>query len=72
MCSILPSGFFYLWRSSGYVNVFQLYVTSIVGLLVAFMFFFAGWFHYHKSAPRLDWFQNLESALNHHLSGLWD
>ena len=31
---------------------------------------FAGWFHYHKAAPKLDWFQNAESMLNHHLSGL--
>ena len=32
--------------------------------------FFAGWFHYHKGAPRLEWFQNVESMLNHHLAGL--
>jgi len=29
-----------------------------------------GWFHYHKAAPKLEWFQNAESMLNHHLSGL--
>ena len=28
---------------------------------------FAGWFHYHKAAPKLEWFQNAESMLNHHL-----
>jgi photosystem I P700 chlorophyll a apoprotein A1 len=32
--------------------------------------FFAGWFHYHKVAPRLEWFQNVESIINHHLAGL--
>jgi photosystem I P700 chlorophyll a apoprotein A1 len=26
--------------------------------------------HYHKSAPKLEWFQNVESMLNHHLAGL--
>jgi photosystem I P700 chlorophyll a apoprotein A1 len=31
---------------------------------------FAGWFHYHKSAPKLEWFQNVESMMNHHLAGL--
>ena len=31
---------------------------------------FAGWFHYHKAAPKLEWFQNAESMLNHHLAGL--
>ncbi|KAI3760598.1 hypothetical protein L1987_50995 [Smallanthus sonchifolius] len=31
---------------------------------------FAGWFHYHKAAPKLAWFQDVESILNHHLAGL--
>ena len=30
----------------------------------------AGVFHYHVAAPRLAWFQNVESMLNHHLAGL--
>ncbi|MCD7461354.1 hypothetical protein HAX54_045945 [Datura stramonium] len=29
---------------------------------------FAGWFHYHKAAPKLAWFQDVESMLNHHLA----
>uniref|UniRef100_A0A3Q7G8U6 Uncharacterized protein n=1 Tax=Solanum lycopersicum TaxID=4081 RepID=A0A3Q7G8U6_SOLLC len=28
----------------------------------------AGWFHYHKAAPKLAWFQDVESMLNHHLA----
>jgi photosystem I P700 chlorophyll a apoprotein A1 len=32
---------------------------------------FAGWFHYHVRAPKLEWFQNVESMLNHHLAGLF-
>eukprot|EP00963_Diacronema_lutheri_P014569 scaffold3210_cov4495-Pavlova_lutheri.AAC.5 len=28
----------------------------------------SGWFHYHKAAPKLEWFQNVESMLNHHLA----
>ncbi|KAF3627767.1 Photosystem I chlorophyll a apoprotein A1 [Capsicum annuum] len=31
---------------------------------------FAGWFYYHKAAPKLAWFQDVESMLNHHLAGL--
>eukprot|EP00978_Attheya_sp_CCMP212_P047726 scaffold425542_cov617-Attheya_sp.AAC.1 len=30
-----------------------------------------GWFHYHKAAPKLEWFQNAESMMNHHLAGCW-
>ncbi|GFP86016.1 photosystem i p700 chlorophyll a apoprotein a1 [Phtheirospermum japonicum] len=29
---------------------------------------FAGWFHYHKAAPKLAWFQDVESILNYCLS----
>ena len=47
-----------------------MYFTSICGLFFALILFFAGWFHYHKAAPKLDWFQSVESMLNHHLSGL--
>jgi photosystem I P700 chlorophyll a apoprotein A1 len=66
----ITSGFFYIWRGWGITNSFQLYVTAIGGLVLAGLFLFAGWFHYHKRAPKLEWFQNVESMLNHHLAGL--
>ena len=47
-----------------------MYATAFGGLIFAGLLFFAGWFHYHKAAPKLEWFQNVESMLNHHLSGL--
>jgi photosystem I P700 chlorophyll a apoprotein A1 len=40
------------------------------GLLLSAALVFAGWFHYHKAAPKLEWFQNAESMMNHHLAGL--
>ncbi|KAL0288668.1 UNVERIFIED_CONTAM: Photosystem I chlorophyll a apoprotein A1 [Sesamum calycinum] len=48
---------------------------SIIFLWLSGMYFhalmlFAGWFHYHKAAPKLAWFQDVESMLNHHLAGL--
>lgn len=66
----ITSGFFYLWRASGYTNSYQLYCTAIGGLVMAGLMLFAGWFHYHKKAPKLEWFQNVESMMNHHLAGL--
>jgi photosystem I P700 chlorophyll a apoprotein A1 len=66
----ITSGFFYLWRAAGFTNSYQLYCTAIGGLVMAALMLFAGWFHYHKSAPKLEWFQNAESMLNHHLAGL--
>nr|YP_009256678.1 P700 apoprotein A1 of photosystem I [Entransia fimbriata]ANI25374.1 P700 apoprotein A1 of photosystem I [Entransia fimbriata]WKT05712.1 P700 apoprotein A1 of photosystem I [Entransia fimbriata]WKT05831.1 P700 apoprotein A1 of photosystem I [Entransia fimbriata] len=66
----ITSGFFQLWRASGITTELQLYVTAIGGLILAGLTLFAGWFHYHKRAPRLQWFQNAESMLNHHLGGL--
>jgi photosystem I P700 chlorophyll a apoprotein A1 len=66
----ITSGFFYLWRASGFTNSEQLYVTAIGGLVMAALMLFAGWFHYHKKAPKLEWFQNVESMMNHHLAVL--
>lgn len=66
----ITSGFFYLWRAAGFTNGFQLYCTAIGALVMAALMLFAGWFHYHKAAPKLEWFQNVESMMNHHLSVL--
>jgi photosystem I P700 chlorophyll a apoprotein A1 len=66
----ITSGLFHIWRAAGITNTFQLYVTAIGGLVAAALMLFAGWFHYHKRAPKLEWFQNVESMLNHHLAGL--
>ena len=67
----ITSGLFHLWRASGITNSTQLYATAIGGLVMAGLMLFAGWFHYHKRAPKLEWFQNVESMLNHHLAGLF-
>jgi photosystem I P700 chlorophyll a apoprotein A1 len=67
----ITSGFFQLWRAAGITNSEQLYVTAIGGLVMAALMLFAGWFHYHKAAPKLEWFQNAESMMNHHLAGLF-
>jgi photosystem I P700 chlorophyll a apoprotein A1 len=66
----ITSGLFQLWRASGITNEFQLYCTAIGALVMAGLMLFAGWFHYHKQAPKLEWFQNVESMMNHHLAGL--
>jgi photosystem I P700 chlorophyll a apoprotein A1 len=66
----ITSGLFQMWRASGITNSYQLYVTAIGGLVMAGLMLFAGWFHYHKAAPKLEWFQNVESMMNHHLAGL--
>jgi photosystem I P700 chlorophyll a apoprotein A1 len=66
----ITSGFFYLWRAAGFTDSYQLYCTAIGGLVMAALMLFAGWFHYHVKAPKLEWFQNVESMMNHHLAGL--
>jgi photosystem I P700 chlorophyll a apoprotein A1 len=66
----VTSGWFQLWRSSGITTELELYATAIGGLIMAALMVFAGWFHYHKNAPKLEWFQNVESMMNHHLAGL--
>ncbi|PSN77176.1 photosystem I core protein PsaA [filamentous cyanobacterium CCP4] len=66
----ITSGLFQYWRAAGITNGFQLYCTAIGALVMAGLMLFAGWFHYHKRAPKLEWFQNVESMMNHHLAGL--
>jgi len=66
----ITSGFFQLWRAEGITSEVELYWTAVGSLVASFLMLFAGWFHYHKAAPKLEWFQNAESMLNHHLAGL--
>jgi photosystem I P700 chlorophyll a apoprotein A1 len=66
----ITSGFFQIWRAEGVTTSQQLYAIAIGSLVMSGVMLFAGWFHYHKAAPKLEWFQNAESMLNHHLSGL--
>jgi len=66
----ITSGLFQLWRANGITNSYQLYCTAIGALVMAALMLFAGWFHYHVRAPKLEWFQNVESMMNHHLAGL--
>lgn len=66
----ITSGLFQLWRANGITNGYELYCTAIGALVMAGLMLFAGWFHYHKAAPKLEWFQNVESMMNHHLAGL--
>lgn len=67
----ITSGLFQMWRASGYTNSFQLLCTAIGALVMAGLMINAGVFHYHIKAPKLEWFQNVESMMNHHLAGLF-
>ena len=60
------SGWFQMWRAEGITSEVELYWIAIGGLIMSAVMLFAGWFHYHKAAPRLAWFQNAESMMNHH------
>jgi len=66
----ITSGLFHVWRAWGITSEFQLLCLAIGSLVMAGLMLNAGVFHYHKAAPKLEWFQNVESMLNHHLAGL--
>ena len=66
----ITSGLFHVWRGWGITSETQLMALAIGALVMAGLMLNAGVFHYHKSAPKLEWFQNVESMLNHHLAGL--
>ena len=66
----VTSGWFQIWRAEGVTTTQQLYCIAFGALVMSGLMLFAGWYHYHKAAPKLEWFQNAESMLNHHLSVL--
>ena len=66
----ITSGLFQMWRAWGITSETQLMALAIGALVMAGLMLNAGVFHYHKAAPKLEWFQNVESMLNHHLAGL--
>jgi len=66
----ITSGIFQMWRGWGVTNETELMALAIGALLMAALMLHGGIYHYHKAAPRLDWFRNFESMLNHHQAGL--
>ncbi len=66
----ITSGIFQMWRGWGITNETELMALAIGALLMAAIMLHGGIYHYHKAAPKLDWFRNLESMLNHHQAGL--
>ena len=67
----ITSGLFHMWRAWGITTETQLMSLAIGALVMAGLMLNAGVFHYHKAAPKLEWFQDAEAMLNHHLAGLF-
>jgi photosystem I P700 chlorophyll a apoprotein A1 len=64
----IVSGWFQLWRASGIVNETQLYWSAMAALIMSATMLFAGWFHFHRFAPTISFFQeSWDSMLAHHL-----
>ena len=59
-----------MWRGWGVTNETELMALAIGALLMAAIMLHGGIYHYHRAAPKIDWFRNLESMLNHHIAGL--
>jgi photosystem I P700 chlorophyll a apoprotein A2 len=69
--NVATSGVYQWWYTIGMRSDQDLFNGSIFLCLIAALIIFAGWLHLQpKFQPRLFWFKNAESRLNHHLSGL--
>ena len=66
----ITSGIFQMWRAWGITNETELMALALGALVMAAVMFNAGAYHFHIAAPKLAWFQNVESMMNHHLAGL--
>jgi photosystem I P700 chlorophyll a apoprotein A1 len=62
----ITSGIFQMWRSWGITSETQLMALAIGGVVMAALMLHGGIYHYHKSAPKLEWFQKVEPMLQHH------
>jgi photosystem I P700 chlorophyll a apoprotein A2 len=70
--NIAYSGLYHWWYTIGMRTTTQLYTGSLFLLAFSALLLYAGWLHLQpKFRPRLLWFRNNESRLNHHLSGLF-
>ncbi|HJN35950.1 MAG: photosystem I core protein PsaA [Prochlorococcus sp.] len=66
----ITSGIFNMWRAWGITSETELMALAIGALVMAGLMLNAGVYHFHKAAPKLEWFQNIGSMMNHHLAGL--
>ena len=64
----ITSGIFQMFRSWGITASSELTALSLGALIMAGLVWHGGFYHYHKAAPTLEWFQNVESMMNHHLA----
>lgn len=67
----ITSGLYYVWRIQGYSSTSQLFAAGIASLVLSGLCFYGGWFHYHAGRPSLEWFADINSAMNHHLAGFF-
>ncbi len=62
----ITSGIFQMWRAWGITSEVQLMALAIGGVLMAALMLHGGIYHYHKAAPKLEWFQKIEPMIQHH------
>nr|AAA84452.1 alpha-apoprotein [Euglena gracilis] len=70
--NIAYSGVYQWWYTIGLRTNVDLYNGSMFLLFIATLALFAGWLHLEpKYSPKVSWFKDAESRLNHHLSALF-
>ncbi|HJO78053.1 MAG TPA: photosystem I core protein PsaA, partial [Prochlorococcaceae cyanobacterium Fu_MAG_134] len=67
----ITSGVFQIWRAWGITSETELMALATGALIMAALVLHGGIFHYHKAAPKLEWFKKIESMLQHHQIGLF-
>ena len=59
----ITSGIFQMWRAWGITSETELMALATGALIMAGLVLHGGIFHYHKAAPKLEWFKKIESCL---------
>lgn len=66
----ITSGVFHVWRAAGLMTGDQLFIAALGSLVLSVLTVLGGWYHYHSILPNGSWFNDLESALAHHLTSV--
>ncbi|KAG6540475.1 hypothetical protein Mapa_018159 [Marchantia paleacea] len=70
--NIAYSGVYQWWYTIGLRTNQDLYNGALFLVILSSLSLIAGWLHLQpKWKPKVSWFKNAESRLNHHLSGLF-
>ena len=64
----ITSGLFNILITNGINNIYNIYILSYLLIILSIILIYASYIHYYIYTPKLYWYNNVNSILNHHLT----